>query len=288
MKNEASQQMEDVEKSEWCRPEAEATDSTTLAKEEERTLRNRRNAAHSTGPRTPAGKERSRWNSLRHGMLVRTLVAGLDPNGDDAKNYALFHEALHAEVKPVGVLEHLHLERAAAAYYRLHRGAQFEAQIVKHRDTFGWDGVDRLNRYVVAANRELSTALHELERLQRQRAGQNIPAPVLVDINVNATASEPAPGSEGTNSASLAGETAALALPSVPNSETLDAGDVADAELSSEPEWLDTGEASAADAEVEGFAPKSTDYRTKPESLEEPEAPSTLVTARIPVVGIES
>ena len=35
---------------------------------------NRRNAMRSTGPRTSAGKARSRANSLRHGLLSRVLV----------------------------------------------------------------------------------------------------------------------------------------------------------------------------------------------------------------------
>jgi hypothetical protein len=35
---------------------------------------NRLNAQRSTGPRTPAGKERSKWNALRHGAFAELAV----------------------------------------------------------------------------------------------------------------------------------------------------------------------------------------------------------------------
>jgi hypothetical protein len=35
---------------------------------------NRLNALKSTGPRTPAGKERSKWTALRHGAFAELAV----------------------------------------------------------------------------------------------------------------------------------------------------------------------------------------------------------------------
>ena len=35
---------------------------------------NRRNAQKSTGPRTPEGKSRSRWNALKHGLDAHAPV----------------------------------------------------------------------------------------------------------------------------------------------------------------------------------------------------------------------
>ena len=41
---------------------------------------NRRNARHSTGPRTDAGKQRSSQNALKHGLLaVQSVIPGEDP-----------------------------------------------------------------------------------------------------------------------------------------------------------------------------------------------------------------
>jgi len=45
--------------------------------------------------------------------------------------------------------------------------------------------LDRLLRYEGAIERQFYKALHQLERLQRLRAGDPVPAPVDVDVNVN-------------------------------------------------------------------------------------------------------
>ena len=41
---------------------------------DERTARNRANAAHSTGPKTEAGKQHSCLNALRHGLTGHTII----------------------------------------------------------------------------------------------------------------------------------------------------------------------------------------------------------------------
>ena len=47
------------------------------------------------------------------------------------------------------------------------------------------DELDRLLRYEGAIERQLYKAMNQLERLQRMRSGDNVPAPVEVDIDVN-------------------------------------------------------------------------------------------------------
>jgi hypothetical protein len=47
------------------------------------------------------------------------------------------------------------------------------------------DELDRLLRYEGAIERQLYKALNQLERLQRLRAGDNVPPPVEVDVDVN-------------------------------------------------------------------------------------------------------
>ena len=39
---------------------------------------NRRNALRSTGPKTEEGKQRSRLNSVRHGLTAETVIGSLE------------------------------------------------------------------------------------------------------------------------------------------------------------------------------------------------------------------
>jgi hypothetical protein len=41
-------------------------------------------------------------------------------------------------------------------------------------------------RYITAIEQQLYRALHELERLQRMRQGERLPAPAAVDVNIRA------------------------------------------------------------------------------------------------------
>ena len=43
--------------------------------------------------------------------------------------------------------------------------------------------MDNLLRYETANNRQMNQAINQLERMQRRRAGDHVPAPVQVDIN---------------------------------------------------------------------------------------------------------
>ena len=44
---------------------------------------------------------------------------------------------------------------------------------------------DRMGRYANTIRRQLPAAMNELERLQRRRLGEAVPAPITVDVNVN-------------------------------------------------------------------------------------------------------
>jgi hypothetical protein len=57
---------------------------------------NRENARHSTGPRTEAGKSRSRRNALKHGLRAEKLAL---PN-EDPKELAAREEEFRAHYNP--------------------------------------------------------------------------------------------------------------------------------------------------------------------------------------------
>ena len=67
----------------------------------DRAATNRANSQHSTGPRTEAGKQRTRLNALRHGLTGQTVVL---PE-DDLDKYQKRNQEFFTEYKPKGPTE---------------------------------------------------------------------------------------------------------------------------------------------------------------------------------------
>ncbi len=93
---------------------------------ERKLLANRRNALLSTGPKTPEGKERVKWNALKHGLLSREIVNPVLEGRDRRAEFDRMLERLTEELQPVGPLEGMMVEEIAACYWRLRRVVQYE------------------------------------------------------------------------------------------------------------------------------------------------------------------
>ena len=97
---------------------------------EKKKAANRRNAQKSTGPKTQAGKDRSRWNAMKHGLLAKHAVI---PGYEDQKVFDSLLRAVRAEFQPCGVISEMLVERIAVCYWDLGRVAAFkQAHIAKH------------------------------------------------------------------------------------------------------------------------------------------------------------
>jgi len=83
---------------------------------------NRHNARMSTGPRTAAGKRRSRCNALRHGLTAETVIAALECAAD----YRALEVSLLAEHGPRTATERELVLRLTSVLWRLRRSAQIE------------------------------------------------------------------------------------------------------------------------------------------------------------------
>ncbi len=91
---------------------------------------NVRNAKKSTGPRTAAGKQRSRSNGLRHGLRADIVVLeGIE----DAGEWKAHCAALTAAMVPKNYLEEMLVELAALALWKLRRAARCERAQIAHR-----------------------------------------------------------------------------------------------------------------------------------------------------------
>jgi hypothetical protein len=88
-----------------------------MATSEAQRLANQRNAALSTGPRTPEGKARSRGNALKHGLTGDGVVL----MSHDLQEVQEAQRELEAEMKPTGRLGRILVKRIAVLSVRLDR-----------------------------------------------------------------------------------------------------------------------------------------------------------------------
>jgi hypothetical protein len=83
---------------------------------------NRRNARKSTGPTTQEGKQRSRCNSVRHGLTAETVIGALE----DAEDYSAFEAAITTDHDAQSAVERDLILRLASLLWRLHRATTIE------------------------------------------------------------------------------------------------------------------------------------------------------------------
>jgi len=180
---------------------------------------NRRNASKSTGPRTQTGKRMVAKNALKHGFFSKWLLIPHPDGKEDPIEYQDLYAALRVHYQPIDFLEELWVEKIAVWSWRLRRLLRCESgQIaralaehnheIRHRLSAAASGelelialispeidaitdhlflppkeeLDKLLRYEAMINKQLNHAIAELERLQRRRNGELVPAPISVDI----------------------------------------------------------------------------------------------------------
>jgi hypothetical protein len=90
---------------------------TATATKPDRAEINRRNARRSTGPKTPEGKSRSRFNALKHGMAAKTLVLP----GEDPEAFRGRLDAWTENLAPRDEVEQYLVERAVQVSWQLDR-----------------------------------------------------------------------------------------------------------------------------------------------------------------------
>jgi len=92
---------------------------------------NRRNAAHSTGPRTESGKAIACRNSLKHGLLAKEIVIDAGEGAESQAEFNAVLSDLHAQFEPQGPLEEMLIEKIAVAYWRLRRAHRYEVGLIR-------------------------------------------------------------------------------------------------------------------------------------------------------------
>ena len=78
---------------------------------------NRLNAARSSGPRTEAGKQKTKFNATRHGLTSRQVVLF----SEDKEDYEELRRQFYEDHKPVGKTEEALVDEIAQCWWRLQR-----------------------------------------------------------------------------------------------------------------------------------------------------------------------
>jgi hypothetical protein len=161
----------------------------------------------------------TKYNATKHGLLRQGLS-----ELDDAAFYKKLLNGLMKEWNPVGYTETFLVETAAFEMNRIQRARGLEAEYISsalhppiyqdampteeelYKGTLVDEGhsavldpeeaqplVHVYQRYESGMFTRLQKALHELERLQRRRMGESLPAPAALDVTVHADINPPIP-----------------------------------------------------------------------------------------------
>jgi len=155
---------------------------------------NRRNAQRSSGPKTEAGRAVASRNSLKHGLSAHQVIVFDEAETDFDK----FHDEMVQALAPADAVEEALAERIILCSWRLRRAERAEAARLNSEaaerardyparrnaiDTALRDGyptMAMIARYETQIERSLFRAIASLERRQARRAGEAVPAPILV------------------------------------------------------------------------------------------------------------
>lgn len=88
-------------------------------------------ARRSTGPKTERGKNHSRFNALRHGILSKAAIIPTGPGKEDPKDFALLMEGLIDYYQPVGMFQQILVEEIAICLWRKRRVLRYETGEVR-------------------------------------------------------------------------------------------------------------------------------------------------------------
>jgi hypothetical protein len=154
---------------------------------DQQTAANRLNAQKSTGPKTPEGRAAVRLNGVKHGLTAETIVL----KGESEADFTGMLESFEAEHAPTTPTEEALVVQLALANWRLrrlyHQEAGFYTYQIKSLADIGKDlklddagqmaraagwgekTLDLFNRQEGRLERTFYRALHELQRLRKER-----------------------------------------------------------------------------------------------------------------------
>lgn len=160
--------------------------SNTMTNTSQKQIDANRENGKKGGVKTEEGKLISRYNAMKHGLLSEEILM----EGENDAVLLELEKKMRCELKPATELELLMVDKIVANVWRLRRALSFEKyDVIFTSDFDGTVGLkadaDRFFRYEMMLERGIYKALHELERLQAKRNGENVPLPIALDVDVS-------------------------------------------------------------------------------------------------------
>jgi hypothetical protein len=141
--------------------------ATATASDSRRAATNRANSAHSTGPRTESGKQRSSLNALSHGLTARTAVLPTE----DPDAYQRHIQQILDEYAPATPTETLLVHEIANTAWRLSRIPFLEAELLSQdpNPQTQIQQLAKLGLHGSRLSRQFQKALDQLRDIQEER-----------------------------------------------------------------------------------------------------------------------
>ena len=135
---------------------------------------NRANSLKSTGPRTEAGKSRSRMNALKHGLTAKAIVS---PD-EDPEGYKRHVDGFMNDFKPEGSAELAQVQKLADTSWHLARTSRLETQLFSEFDEHKslesqMRALATISIHRNRLSRDFDRTLKELKQAQRERIKQH-------------------------------------------------------------------------------------------------------------------
>ncbi len=167
----------------------------------------RRNGSKSRGPITAAGKNISKMNALKHGLIAEALCPPTDGRGED-RLYRKIHRELVAELRPRTFTQRAAVDMLALSYVQRARAARMiEARLapepLSKRDQAQWDQTQQARRELKAIKRALVEVSGGVPACKRKTA--RLVGRLVADLIEYVRADLAEAQSEGQHTASSAG-----------------------------------------------------------------------------------
>lgn len=148
------------------------------------------------GVKTENGKAVSKYNAIKHGLLSQDILI----EGEDKNALVGLKETMRTTLSPKGSIENILVDRVIANVWRLSRALKIERKMLDQdfdvftnidlpteKDSYNMlkhDYFTKLIRYETTIENGIYKALHELQRIQSARLGENPNMPMAIDIDL--------------------------------------------------------------------------------------------------------